>query len=71
MNDPDAEFPDRRRWDRNIKKERDQHQIDMAKCLFEWWWHRDPVAKYSPEWEDCDPTIQAFWMDGIERLFRV
>ncbi len=48
----------------------DGRQIEMAKCLFEWWWHRDPVAKYNPEWEKCDPDIQAFWMDGAWLLFQ-
>ena len=70
MNDPDAEFPDRRRWDRNIKKERDQHQIDIAQRLFEWYWRVD-YSPDPPRWEECDPTIQAYWMDGVEQVFLI
>jgi hypothetical protein len=72
MNDPDAEFPDRRRWNRNVKKERDEHQIYTAKLLFEWWWHsgisEESIAN-RPRWKECLPEIQAFWMDGAEQVF--
>jgi hypothetical protein len=42
----------------------DNAQIARAKALFEWWWVRSNDGQYNPRWEKCDPTIQAFWMDG-------
>jgi hypothetical protein len=49
----------------------DAYQIEVAKELFEWWWVRPNVQQYAPSWEKCDPTIQAFWMDGAWRAIRV
>lgn len=49
---------------------RDDHQVAIAKTLFEWWWVRPNVQQYAPEWEKCDPEIQAFWMDGAWRVLR-
>ena len=50
------------------KPYRDQRQIDVAQRLFEWWWVRPNVQKYTPRWESCTPDIQAFWMDGAHRV---
>lgn len=40
-----------------------QSQIDRARAMFDWWW-RVGDTPYSPRWENCDPEIQAYWMDG-------
>jgi hypothetical protein len=52
------------------KPYRDERQIEVAKILFEWWWRVSNDGEYSPRWESCLDTIQAFWMDGAWRVLR-
>lgn len=53
------------------KPHRDQRQIEVAQILFEWWWRVSNDGEYSPRWESCLDTIQAFWMDGAWRVLNV
>jgi hypothetical protein len=52
------------------KPHRDEKQIRLAQVLFEWWWGRPAVSEFGARWENCDPHIQAFWMDGAWRAMQ-